>query len=212
VTGAGIDAPGNAQPLNSMNTAVQIRRLLPLAAAVLGVLLGGCVIKSVYPFYTAKDVVFDPVLPGKWSENGGPADDDHWKFDRLGDKAYWLTTIGKSETNGFEAHLFRLKQHTFLDFCPTNRDEGRLPLHYFLKVEQLTPTLKFRLMKPDWLEKLLEKDPKALRHMFVPAEPGKSDRMELILTADTKELQEFILKHVGDTNAFTDVTEMKKWK
>ena len=50
--------------------------------AAMAVLLGGCLVTSVAPFYTAKDLVFEPALVGDWVENGKDADHEVWKFGR----------------------------------------------------------------------------------------------------------------------------------
>ena len=46
----------------------------------------------------------------------------------------------------------------------------------------------------------------------MPSEPGNTNHHQLVLTADTAELQTFVLKHLNDTNAFGDATEMTRWK
>jgi hypothetical protein len=176
-------------------------------------LLAGCVVTSVYPFYTAKDVQFDPALLGTWAEAGSTnAANDHWRFDRLNQQAYWLTIGEQNETNRYETHRFHLKQHVFLDLCTTNRMEDHLPLHYLMKLENTGSKLQVKVLNFAWLAKLLEKKPKALRHILVPNEPGNTNNNQLVLTADTPELQKFILKHINDTNAFGDATELTRWK
>ena len=179
---------------------------------VLAVFLGGCVVKSVYPFFTAKDVVFDTALLGTWSENGTAEDKETWTFEKLGDKAYQATILSKSETNRFETHLFQLKNQKFLDLCAMERPDGHLPLHYVFKVQQVQPTLKISVMGAKWLENLLEKNPQAARHVLVPKEPGATNSYDVILTGDTKELQELLLKYSNDTNAFSEPTEWKRRK
>lgn len=191
-----------------MNTTIKIMTGLALMS-----LLAGCVVTSVYPFYTAKDVQFDPALVGTWAEAGSTnAANDHWRFDRLNQQAYWLTTVENNETNRYEMHRFRLKQHVFLDLCTTNRVDEQLPLHYLVKLENPGAKLQVKVLNFEWLAKLLEKNPKALRHILVPNEPGNTNNNHLVLTADTAELQKFILKHINDTNTFGDATELTRRK
>jgi len=176
-------------------------------------LLAGCVVTSVYPFYTAKDVVFDPALVGAWAEAGSTnAANDHWRFDRLNQEAYWLTTVENAKTNRYATYRFRLKQHVFLDLRTTNRVDEQLPLHYLLKIEESGSTLQVKVLNFEWLAKLLEKNPKTLRHILVPNEPGNTNNNQLVLTADPPELQKFILKHINDTNTFSDATQLTRWK
>jgi hypothetical protein len=192
----------------------KVHVLLALGVATLAIFLGGCVVQSVYPFFTAKDVVFDAALLGTWSENGAADDKESWTIQKLGDKAYrsifLKTTI--AESNRFETHLFQLKEQRFLDLCATERLEGHLPLHYVFKVEQIQPTLKVSVISDDWLKKLLEKNPQAVRHLRVPKQPDATNRYDVILTGDTKELQELLLKYSNDTNAFGEPIEWKRRK
>ena len=176
-------------------------------------LLAGCVVKSVYPFYTAKDEVFDPILVGTWSETSADVGaNDFWRFARLNEQAYGLTTVENDKSNCYETHRFRLKQHFFLDLCATNRFEDHLPLHNLVKIAKTGSDLQVEALNFEWLAKLLEKNPKALRHILVPNEPGNTNDNQLVLTANTAELQKFVLQHINDTNAFSSSTVLKRWK
>ena len=63
----------------------------------------------------------------------------------------------------------------------------------------------------DWLTKLIEKHPKAIRHIVVPKKLGEDGGGDLVLTADTAELQKFILKHEKTAGAFGDGIVMQRW-
>jgi len=183
------------------------------AGLLLLAFLTGCVVTSVYPFYSAQDEVFDPSLVGTWSEHSGLADTNNfWRFARLQEQAYWLTHVENEETNCYVTHCFRLQQNTFLDLCTTNRFEDQLPLHYLVKIGKSGSKLQFEVLNFEWLAQLLEKNPEALRHLLVPSEPGKTNNNQLVITADTPELQRFTLKHINNTNAFGDATMLKHWK
>jgi hypothetical protein len=139
-------------------------------------LLAGCFVTSVYPFYTAKEEVFDPALLGTWAEAGSTSPvDEYWRFESLNGQAYWLTIIENGTTNRYETHRFRLKQHWFLDLRTTNHHEEQLPLHYLIKIAQGESKLQFTLLNFEWLTTLLQKNPKALRHILVPDEPGNTN-------------------------------------
>ena len=179
--------------------------LLVCAAA----LLAGCVVESVYPYYTEKDLTFDPALVGQWRNS--EKTNEFWRFEKSGAKSYAFTTLDANETNDYDAHLFRLQKQLFLDACTTNRTDNQLPLHHVLKVAQLEPSLKTAVLNYDWLAKLLEKNPRAIRHIVVLEHPADTNSSKMIyLTADTKELQKFILKYAADTNAFTALDEMQR--
>ncbi|MEI2723668.1 MAG: hypothetical protein V9H26_09030 [Verrucomicrobiota bacterium] len=46
----------------------------------------------------------------------------------------------------------------------------------------------------------------------MPNEPGNTNNNQLVLTAETPELQKFILKHISNTNTFGVTTELTRWK
>jgi len=174
--------------------------------AILGAaaLLCSC-IPSVNPFYTDKDIVFDPCLLGSWQEKDKPDQPDVWKFESATNKIYALTITEKEGKQGkFAAHLFKLKQEFFLDLVPadcnyaTNQADlvafSMFPGHLLVRVPRIEPELKLAFFDFDWLQKFLEKHPKALAHH------REDDR--IILTADTGDLQRFVLRHLGQDELF----------
>jgi hypothetical protein len=188
------------------------KRILKLVAtgAVLS-MLAGCIVLSVCPFYNDKDLVFDPGLAGRWVRDRNT--NEFWEFSNSGGKFYMLTTTDSSGTNCFEGHLFQLKQHQFLDLLTTNRGEFQLPLHMISQVTRSDTNLLLQFLDYSWLANLIETNPAALRHIVVPEKPDDTNSGNMVyLTADTKDLQEFLLKHVGDTNAFSSdsAVELKR--
>src|SRR6266516_4454532 len=104
-------------------------------------LLAGCVVTSVYPFYTAKDVAFEPALLGVWAEAGSTnAANEHWEFESAAGQAYKFTVQDKDKRTEFDAHLFKLQGRLFLDLYPRERPDNALPIHYLLKLNRLEPT------------------------------------------------------------------------
>lgn len=186
-----------------------------ITVSILGValiLLAGCVVTSVYPYYTAKDLTFDPALLGTWSDPAETnADRETWTFEKLEAQTYKLVIRDTNKTNEFDVHLFTLGNAKFLDALPRERHEYTTPNHVLLHVKNLQPQLELRVLSYDWLGKLLETNPKAIRHIVVPKGPRDSDdRGEITLTADTAELQKFIRKHLKNADAWGDPMVMKK--
>jgi hypothetical protein len=193
---------------NLMKNAIKIASGLTLMT-----LLAGCVVTSVYPYYTAKDVVFDPALVGAWTETGSTnAQNDNWRFEKVESQAYLLTVQDGEKRTEFDTHLFKLRGELFLDMFPRERPDNSLPLHYLLKVTRIEPTLEVNLLDYDWLKSLIEKDSKAVRHIIVPKKLGESGDGDLVLTADTAELQKFILKHEKTEGAFGKPLVMNRWQ
>src|SRR2546426_11836026 len=113
--------------------------LLSLAAV-----LTGCLVTSVCPFYTQKDLAFDAGLVGQWT-NAKEAG-EHWKFEKDGDKAYRLTNTSDGKTSVMQVHLFKLGGQSFLDlFTAEIKDDAQpppIPSHFLLRADQLAPTVK----------------------------------------------------------------------
>jgi hypothetical protein len=182
---------------------------LRLSVAAAAALLGGCVVTSIYPFYTEKDLVYDPALLGKWSDAAETnASAEYVSIERSGDKGYRITVFA-SETNTIEAHLFRLRQQLFLDTFPTNRSLDFVPVHQLSKILSTAPELKNANLNYDWLAKLLEKNPGEIRHMVLAEKSGEQTDKRIVLTADTAELQQFLLKYHDNTNTWN---EPASWK
>jgi hypothetical protein len=180
------------------------------AIGVILLLVTGCVVTSVYPFYTGKDVVFDQTLLGDWVDAVKTNEPNEFiRVERLGEKGYLVTAFTGSETNSSEAYLFRLKRQLFLDVFPTNRSLEYLPVHQVSKVTSLTPKLESMDLNYDWMAKLAEQKPDAIRHLVLPDKPGDTQGGRIVLTADTQELQRFLLKYVDNTNAWKEPSALK---
>ena len=176
-----------------------------------GLFLAGCVVTSVYPYYTAKDLVFEPSLLGDWVDaNEEPKPSEFIRVEKLGEQAYRATAFSADQTNRVIVHLFRLNQQLFLDTCPTNHSLDHIPVHQISKVTQLQPVIATADLDYKWLEKLLAQHPKAIRHIIVRDAEGKKDDSRIVLTADTAELQKFIRKHLNNTNAWKSPDKAKR--
>jgi hypothetical protein len=180
------------------------RNLIAIGAAV--ILLAAC-IPSVNPFYQEKDVVFDPHLVGEWQEKDKANDPEVWKFEQSTNNAYDLTVTEEGgKTGKFRAHLFKLKQEQFLDLIPTDVDFATnqaslvafstFPGHLLMRIGQTEPELKIAITDYDWLEKDLQKNPKEVAHHV--------EYERILLTADTRELQKFVLNHLGTNELFKE--------
>jgi hypothetical protein len=187
---------------------------------LLAALLGGCVpILSLHSLYTEEDVVFEEKLLGTWLEDPNKPEST-WKFKRIEEpnNAYNLVLSDEEGKKGsFVAHLVKLEDSLFLDVFPDefpcDTDDPNktdwlynvfflVPAHTFLKIEQIEPTLKMRIMEPDNVEEMLENDPNLIKHEIVQERP--------VLTASTKELQKFMKAHANDEGLFGEPSKMKR--
>jgi len=176
-----------------------------------GVLLlsAGC-IRSLHPIYTEKDIIFESSLVGRWAEDDQK---ETWTFSKEGTNAYTLVYADdKGKQGAFSAHLLRIKGELFLDFFPEEPDLKEndfyqfhlLPVHTFVHVKQIEPTLQMAFPDSDWLKKHLAEHPGAIRHEKIED--------EIILTAATKDLQAFWLKHLDAEGVFGHPSDMKRQK
>lgn len=197
------------KPQPAASNKVPVRVLAALAT--IGLLLAGCVVTSVYPWYTAKDVVFNPALVGTWvSAASTDAVRESVRFERGEGDAYLMTLTDAEKSVAYDAHLFKLKGQLFLDYCPRERPGDFIPPHYVIKVLSLDPTFKLCGLDYSWLVEQIEKNPKTIRHSVVEGQSGDSTSRRIVLTAATAELQTFLLKHAANTNAFAGADELKR--
>lgn len=185
-----------------------------LLSYMLPLLLGGCVpVLSLYPLYTKEDLVLEKKLLGTWIDDPN-SPETTWEFKRIDEpqNAYQLIFIDEDGKKGsFVAHLLKLQGKLFLDIYPRELpwdpdDPNKMdwpynsffliPAHTFLKIDSIEPQLKMRLALESKVEELLKENPKAVTYTTV----GE----RLILTASTKELQAFVLKHADDDRLFAD--------
>lgn len=159
----------------------------------MALLLTGC-LPSLHPLYNDKTLIFKEELVGKWMGD----DDVLWRFTRTGDKEYELKIREDEKRVGrFSAHLTQIEGLMFLDLYPDDEQLKDLtdfykmhilPVHTFMKVDQINPNLQLRMIDYEKVEKMLEDDPNLIKHETV------EDR--IVLTASTEELQNFVVEHV----------------
>ena len=173
-------------------------------------LMAGC-LPSLHPLYNDKTLIFKEGLIGKWM-----GDDSVWQFSRAGEKEYELRIRDdEKELGRFSAHLIEIKGLMFLDLFPDDKpledlDDfykiHLLPVHTFMKVDQINPNLRLRMIDYDKVEKMLENDPNVIKHEVV-------DDDRIVLTASTEELQNFVVEHVdtlfSDSNDSSDLIRLE---
>ncbi len=187
---------------------------------LLAALLGGCVpVLSLHALYTEENTVFEEKLLGTWLEDTNEPE-AAWEFKRIDKtkKEYKLIiSDDKNKKGSFVAHLVKLEDSLFLDVFPDEfpcdtEDPNKtdwlynvfflVPAHTFIKIEQIEPILKMRIMEPENVKEMLEKDPNLIKHEIV------QDR--LVLTASTKELQKFMKAHANNEEIFGELSKMKR--
>ena len=67
-----------------------MKKVKALAAVLTTAVLAGCVVTSVSPFCTEKDLAFEPGLVGNWLKQVKDSQPEVWKFEKSGELAYRL--------------------------------------------------------------------------------------------------------------------------
>lgn len=185
---------------------MKVTRLFLLSS----LLLVGCV-RSVHPFYTDAQLTFDPALIGTWVRVEDSEQKESLTVTGNADTKQYdvIYTDDEKKSGSFVVHLFKVQDRLIADVLPAELktpDSGVygvhfLPLHSFMVVNYNAGTIRFRQMEPDWLKKQLEAQPALLKHEKVDD--------QIILTAPTDQLQQFILKHIDTQGAFGEPAEFR---
>ena len=182
------------------------------------ILVSGCFVKSLHPFYQENDLLFQKELTGNWSGD----DSSTWKIEQgmrstgifkpdTPDKSYLITYTDNKGTAKFKVHLFRLKDHYFFDFYPEEVESSNelmtshlVPMHTVARVDITPEKLVIQWYNEEWLIGLFRQNKIRIAHEKVPydEEKAEGDNFQVVLTASTEDLQKFMLKYMDDPNAF----------
>ena len=152
-----------------------------LLFAIMGLLMSGCFIKSLNPFYTKKDIVYDPKIIGTWLDG----DSVVWKIKQqmkglMGpsgpDNSYQVEILEKKgSVASFNVHLFQLDNQYYLDFYPNGKigsndmvEENIVLTHSLAKVEYTGNNIEIKWFNEVWFEKLLKENKIRIRHEILP--------------------------------------------
>ena len=180
-----------------------MRGLKTALAFILALLMAGCVVSSLYPLFTEKDLAFDPTLVGTWAEKD---EDDTLTFALAEGKAYELTYTAEGQKTKYEGHLVQLGEFKFLDVYPKISEEHDafhlIPAHSFWRIRMDGDVLSIAGLDEDWFKNATAKKEIAIAH----------ERLEhgIVLTASTDVLQKFVLKYAD--SAFSDFGEFHRQK
>jgi hypothetical protein len=172
----------------------------------------GCLVVSISPLSTEKDAVFEPALVGSW--NASPT--EQYLFSKLGENAYKVeANDGKTKTT-FVGHLVRLDGVLFLDMAASTAwaelgvpkaaegtlNDWFLPLHFFVRVNQVTPSFSVSAVDETWFKGYLKEHPTALAYTFHDS--------DVVLTGSTDDIQKFFRAHANTPGAFEQPTVLTR--
>ncbi len=189
------------------------RRIKSLIIFPLVLFCSGCVVSSISPLFTAKDLISDPALVGSWLsiEQGNPEEIANIKEEST--NHYALALKDASQEDLFDLYVVQLGQARFLDLFPKEKQPGefskmeRAPLHFFYRYEIVENKLRLFMIDPDWLETKVEEEKINLNYSRIGK---KSDwfGQEMILTSSTEELRQFVINYaLQDPKAFKETSD-----
>jgi len=187
-----------------------LTRFAPLL--ILPVLFSGCVVRSLQPIYTEKDLITMPAVEGTWKadEEG----EDTFSFTRDGEQ-YRFAMTEDEVTFIAAAHFAKIGNRTYVDLTfdetafPALNEETldpnvksyvqsvmslSTPIHMFYQVEVVNNVLRTREMSHDWVKARREKGRLWIEH----AVQGELT----LLTADTSRVQRFLRRWENSDDAW----------
>lgn len=168
-------------------------------------------LSSLHPLYTRDTQVFETGLLGHWEK-----DDQSFLFEKAGKRKeyYKLTHTDKSENEVTESevHLVKLNGHYYLDFTrwtdygdlfDVNVLAPQVDVHNFARVIWDDQNIEIIFFDGDEIAGLLEE-----RRARIKSE--KIGHENYVLTAQPKELQEFVVKYADELLDFSETLKLPK--
>jgi len=198
----------NSPDRASIPRRVAHRTLAAVAIAILLVLLPGCIVRSLHPWFGKEHFTFDPDLIGGWIS---PDDDLAMTFlkrkDDSGRETYVVQYSSFAEKFGtghgvFAANLARIAGNSYVTFHPAQEDTGPLldrllllQTHSVARVEVAQNSLTVRLLD-------YEKIKGAARRGELPGLRMEWLDDELLIVSTSEELRNFLIARGRDADLF----------
>jgi hypothetical protein len=169
-------------------------------------LLVSCVTYSIHPLYDDETAIFEPTLIGTWIDPAASQNPAKIVFTKGDGSAYIATYFDPDDhpavTNLFDAHVVKFSGRLFLDAVQTGvRVSGQdapaeytIASHLIARVSIDEDKLHLDFLDDSWL-----RDGFATGKVTLPHEVVDGD---VVLTASTADLQNFVSEHANDDEAF----------
>lgn len=205
-------------------------RFLLLSLTILLLFLSGC-LKTLYPIFTVKDVVYEPRLLGTWKTKTGNNETQIVDISNLGQESNvelpgkiadirnkgYLVSYRKNHgvfEERYIAFLARIGKYLYFDFYPAEKSTDKTPdefyMQHYIKLHTsyrvtLTKTgFEMNQVDEGFLSNLL--DQKKVRIKYETDPDGNK-----VITASTEELQQYLNKYADEPGLFsTDKTVFSK--
>ncbi len=171
------------------------------------VIFTSCV-PSINPIYTEKDLITDQAFIGTFTD---PESSEKWQFTWVDNNEFKLLhTSEEGRTGAFTARFLKVGGRVFLDIVPKGGQENSndffkghfFKTHTFIQIHQKGRSISISYLDPEWLNKKLAKEPRALGHLKLDG--------QLLLTDTTENLQRFLAENVDTPGAFSEQIEMRR--
>jgi len=201
-----------------------------LAFTFLIIFLSGC-LSTLHPIFTEKDLAYDPRLIGTWKTDGTgdknravitnlsteSSIDLPGNISSIKQKGYLISYQDRNGTTSerYIAFLARIGKHLYFDYYPADKKEDRkiddffavhfVKMHTSYRVEILKDG-SFELTQLDegYVRRLIEE-----KKIRISYEKDADDNT--VITASTKELQQYLLKYGDEPSAYrSDKTTFRK--
>jgi hypothetical protein len=165
-----------------------MRKWLPLLA--ISIFISSCV-PSIHPLYKQGETIVESFLLGEWKSG-----DESWNFTNQVNDHYLLSHNDGENSAEFEVHMVKLDGKYFLDITPREvetcdylQSVTTLSVHTFAYIEPEGDNIQLRFMSMELLENGLKSGGVSVSHI-------KDSEEAIILTAQTDELQAFVVKNL----------------
>ncbi len=186
-------------------------KFIPLALLLL---LAGCNLFSLRPFYTESDLYLDDNLLGDWIDQksaGQASNKITFVQSSTDDKmAYFFHTEedqNASPTN-MVCHLFKLGSYQYLDFFPlessASNSDNLIKVHSLMRIELAEDSLVLYEVNPKKVSELCKNKKNSLDFAELENEEN------ILLTGSTKQMQHFFRKHENEEELFVVATVLHR--
>ncbi len=188
-----------------------------LVPGIVGAILAGCATPSVHPIYTAETLITEPGLVGTWRPANEADGKATYTITRVAEGYHLLVKTNDPADPGqweFAVRLTKIGEHKAADVTAVEEERRAhedhwgplfLPTHMFCLYSLEGDTLTVRMLDRDWLKREVEAKRVTLAHTSL-------SRDTLLLTAETKDLREFVERHAGDRGAFANEASLSRVK
>jgi hypothetical protein len=168
----------------------------PLLAAAAA--LTGCApAVAIHPLYTTQDLVSDLPLEGAWQSSDGEV----WQIQKTQDgyTAAAAPADGAKEGAKYTVHLLRLREFEFVDVASESDPNVGVAGHLFARIRMEGGKLYVCSLDETWLKRMVDAG--------LAPQSTIGENQQIVLTGPTADLQNFILLHADDPDAWDDDDE-----